>query len=55
MNRPTHTYALLDLSPAAFKEISDKLRAAGYGHAFSLDGKVIDMQGIGVQNEADPS
>lgn len=53
----THTVALLQLSPEAYKEISDKLEAAGYQHAFSeTDGvKFIDMSGIGVTaQEPDP-
>lgn len=45
----THTYALLELSPAAYDEIAGKLRAAGYHHAFN-DG-VIDMHGIGIASE----
>jgi hypothetical protein len=42
----THTYAVLELSKAAFDEITQKLRAAGYDHAFHDD--VVDMQGIAV-------
>lgn len=49
--RSTHTFAVLELSKAAWEEISTKLRAAGYDHAFSLDGKTIDMHGIGVEAE----
>lgn len=45
--RQTHTYAELELSPAAYDEIAQKLRAAGYDHAFMEDG-AIDMHGIGV-------
>lgn len=33
----THTYVVLDLSPAAFAEIETKLRAAGYEHAFDKE------------------
>lgn len=40
----THTYAVLDVSRAAYDEIRRKLDAAGYQHAF--DGDVIDMHGI---------
>lgn len=49
----THTYVVLELSQPAYQEIADKLKAAGYEHAFSF-GKdyqgraVIDMQGIAV-------
>ena len=46
----THTYALLELSAAAYEEIERKLREAGYDHAFDEDG-VIDMHGIGVGRE----
>lgn len=51
MTRPhsTHTYALLEVSPEAFEEVSHKLEAAGYDHAFhrgGVDGDLIDMHGI---------
>lgn len=51
--RQTHTFVVLDLSPAAFREISDQLKAADYGHCFlHSDGRdVIDMQGIAVAKE----
>ena len=45
----THTYAMLEVSRAAYHEIADKLREAGYGHAFHEErdgGVVLDMQGI---------
>lgn len=44
----TYTYALLEVSAAAYEEISGKLEAAGYDQAFheSADGVVIDMHGI---------
>lgn len=45
----TYTYAILDVSPAAYKEIADKLRAAGYDQAFHAG--VIDMHGIGLHAE----
>jgi hypothetical protein len=51
--RATHTFALLQLSTAAFIEIRDKLRAAGYDHCFHHDGHVIDLHGLGIC-EADP-
>lgn len=46
----THTYALLEVSPETYQEIADKLKEAGYDHAFiEDDGKiVIDMHGIGL-------
>lgn len=40
----THTYAKLNVSPAFHSEVTGKLKAAGYSHAF--DGDVIDMHGI---------
>jgi len=46
----THTYAELELSPAAYDEIAGKLKEAGYDHVFMDDG-TIDMQGIGVTRE----
>lgn len=48
----THTYAELGLSKTAYGEIRDKLKAAGYNHAFMEDG-AIDMHGIGVTVEVD--
>jgi hypothetical protein len=57
MTRTTHTFVVLDLSGAAFAEISTKLKDAGYHHAFSKDDgrDVIDMQGIAVACEPEPS
>lgn len=51
--RTTHTFVQLALSPAVFREIYDKLRAAGYMHAFIHDGErlIIDMHGIAVVPE----
>lgn len=43
----THTYVELEISPAAFCEIREKLEAAGYEHAF-MDDATIDMHGIAV-------
>ena len=45
----THTYATLEISRAAYDEIAQKLRDAGYDHVF--DGKTIDMHGIGLEPE----
>lgn len=42
--RSTYTYVLLDVSPAAYREIRAKLEAAGYDHA--IDGEHLDMHGI---------
>lgn len=50
MTRETHTYAVLEVSEASYREIADKLRAAGYDHAFNEDG-VVDMHGIGIKRE----
>lgn len=45
----SHTYAILVVSRAAFAEIAEKLRAAGYDHAFHDD--LIDMHGLAVRAE----
>lgn len=44
----TYTYAILEVSPGCYAEISAKLKGAGYDHAFHEDGDrtVIDMHGI---------
>ena len=50
----TYTYALLELSPAAYREIRDKLQEAGYQEQFHAqdDGRIaIDMHGIAVVPE----
>ncbi len=49
--RSTHTYAIVHISPEAFKEIWITLTAAGYEHAFikENDGMVFDMNGLAVQ------
>lgn len=51
----THTYAILEVSAAAYEEIKAKLTAADYEHQFHEDDGhlVIDMNGIALQNEAD--
>ena len=46
----TYSYAILDVSPGTFDEIAEKLRAAGYDHAFDRD--VIDMHGIALRANA---
>ncbi len=48
----TYTYAILHVSEAVFKEVAEKLRAAGYDHAFHDGGEVIDMHGIGLMRVA---
>ena len=54
--RQTHTYAVLEVSPAAYREIRGALEAAGYAHAFHQggDGEVIDMHGIALGVGARP-
>ena len=49
----TYTYAILDISNAAYKEIKQKLEAAGYHHAFQKDEDrtVIDMRGIALRDQ----
>ena len=44
----THTYAILEISHAAYAEIAKALRAADYSHCFHDEGGriVIDMSGI---------
>lgn len=44
----TYTYAILEISDAAYQEIKQKLTDAGYEHAFHED--VIDMHGIAVKS-----
>lgn len=52
--RQTHTFVTLEVSPAAYREIEGKLRAAQYDHCFiAQDGEtVIDMQGIALKVNA---
>jgi len=52
--KQTHTFAVLEVSKAAYDEIATKLRAAGYDHAFVADDQ-IDMHGIGLELEANPN
>lgn len=44
----THTYAVLEVSPAVYREIRESLETAWYQHAFHQgdEGEVIDMHGI---------
>lgn len=53
MIRQTHTYANLEVSPAAYDEVAAKLRAARYDHVFSEHGE-IDMNGIALVASAEP-
>lgn len=59
----THTYAILEISPASFEEIARKLKDAGYEHAFHFERRLdatldkpnrllIDMHGIAVTGSA---
>lgn len=47
----THTYALLEVSAAAYDEIAAKLCEAGYSHAVNDDGE-IDMRGLALTKPA---
>jgi hypothetical protein len=51
----THTFATLDISAAAYEEITQRLEAVNYQHCFtSVDGaEVIDMNGIALKRETD--
>jgi hypothetical protein len=54
MPRRTHTFVTLAISQEAYKEIKEKLLAAGYNHVFVYDfndEETIDMQGIGLTEE----
>lgn len=48
----SYTYVIMHLSPSAYEEIAEKMRAAGYGHAFheprNRSETVIDMHGLAV-------
>src|SRR5947209_7885607 len=52
--RTTHTYAVLAVSPPAFNEIAQRMKAAGSEHAF-MGGHPpkIDMHGIAVAPDMD--
>jgi hypothetical protein len=50
----THTYTILDVSAACFREIQLKLEAAGYLHVFHEDDDgsiVIDLHGLALRDE----
>ena len=51
--RQTHTFAILEISKAAYDEIKGKLIDAGYEFAIMKEGdmEVIDMHGIGIKAE----
>lgn len=46
--RSTYTVATLEVPANVWEFVAQKLREAGYDHVFSLDGKMIDMTGIGL-------
>lgn len=50
MIRTAYTFVELEISRAAWQEIADKLRAAGYDHCF--EGETIDMHGIAIIPDA---
>jgi hypothetical protein len=52
----TYTYAILEVEQATYDEITEKLRAAGYDHAFvdNKDGKLIVMTGIALSRKKPP-
>lgn len=49
--RQTHTYAILEVSGPVYEEIRQKLKDAGYRHAFHFNEgrELIDMGGIALQ------
>ena len=50
----THTFAVMQVSKAAYAEIKRKLEEAGYEHAFTRTtkhGDVLDMSGIALAVE----
>ena len=53
MIRSTHTYAVLEVSSAAYAEIKALLEAAGYEDQFHEDDGaiVIDMHGIAIKDQ----
>lgn len=51
--RQTHTFAVMEVSESAFKEIEHLLEQAGYDHVFieDDDGRKIDMHGIALKSK----
>lgn len=50
----SYTYAILDVSADTFREIQQKLEAAGYLHAFKQDADgtlIIDLHGVAIRDE----
>jgi hypothetical protein len=53
----TYTYILMDVSPAVYEEIKQKLLAAGYTYAIHNEGQygfVLDMHGIALKLQSEP-
>lgn len=55
MMRTTHTYVTLAVSLAAYREIADKLKVAGYDHVFQQEAgePVLDMHHLALTIERD--
>lgn len=51
----THTYAILTVSRRTFDEVRSKLADAGYDFALHDGGATLDMHGITLQVEEQPS
>lgn len=51
----TRTYAVVELSPASYKELRDKLVDAGYGGTRINRRGEIDLEGLCAAPEKDPS
>ena len=52
MLRTTYTYVELEVSPEAYDEIAEKLRATYYDHCFGDDG-AIDMHGLALMRASE--
>lgn len=46
----TYTYVLMEVSPAVYLEIREKLLKAGYDHAITSEGE-LDLHGIALVQE----
>lgn len=49
----SRTYAELKVSPRTWREIAEKLKKAGWDHAF-VGGGTIDMHGVGLVRGDEP-
>lgn len=56
MSRPTHTrtFVTLEIDPQVWDEIAERLRDAGYDHAFVLEGRGLDLHNIALTKRSDP-